>query len=107
MLREITLRGTMLPREHITLREHILLRENITTLRALILPRELMLRVAMASKGHTVREQRRLFRNLRKKLGKGAIIGICIGSVAVVAAIIAVCLFFFFRGAGGSNYEQR
>ena len=39
-------------------------------------------------------------------MGKGAIIGICIGGVAVVAAIIAVCLFFFFRGAGGSNYEQ-
>ena len=42
----------------------------------------------------------------KKKLGKGAIIGICIGSVAVVAAIIAVCLFFFFRGAGGGSYEQ-
>ena len=60
----------------------------------------------MASRGHTVREQCRLFQKPKKKLGKGAIIGICIGGVAVVAAIIAVCLFFFFRGAGGSNYEQ-
>ena len=42
----------------------------------------------------------------KKKMGKGAIIGICIGSVAVVAAIIAVCLFFFFRSPGNSSYEQ-